>query len=108
MTVVWDQTAIHDCAAVEQYVAEEPSIVIEPFPPYASELNPADGIWRYIKYGRIPNYTPFDLSTLRRTVENELLQLKTRVDLLESFIRFTKLPIDLETSLCNSQSFIDS
>jgi hypothetical protein len=36
--------------------------------PYAPKSNPADGIWRYVKY---------------------------RPELLKSFIRFTKLPINL-------------
>jgi transposase len=96
VTVVWDRTAIHDCEAVDQQLAKEPTIAIEPFPAHASELNPADGIWRYIKYGRLGNYTPSDLNVLRRTVEDELTQLKRRPDLLKSFIRFTKLPIDVE------------
>ena len=38
-----------------------PGVVAEPFPPYASKLNPADGIWGYVKYGRLPNYAPPDL-----------------------------------------------
>jgi transposase len=95
LTVVWDRVRIHCCAAVEQSLATEPDIVVDPFPSYASDLNPADGIWRYIKYGRLPNYTPPDLSTLRHTVEQELRQLAGRADLLASFIRYTKLPIQL-------------
>src|SRR5262249_55388810 len=95
MKVIWDRIPIHDCASVERYVAAEPSIVIEPFPAYASDLNPADGVWRYIKYDRLANYTPSDLDLLRRTVENELSRVKEQPALLESFIRFTKLPIDL-------------
>jgi len=95
VTVVWDRVRIHCCAAVEQYLPTQPDVVIDPFPSYASDLNPADGIWRYIKYGRLPNYTPPDLGTLRQTVEAELLQLSGRADLLASFIRYTKLPMQL-------------
>jgi hypothetical protein len=95
VTVIWDRVRIHCCAAVEQYLSTQPDVVIDPFPAHASDLNPADGIWRYIKYGRLPNYTPPDLGTLRHTVEAELAQLADRDDLLASFIRYTKLPIQL-------------
>jgi putative transposase len=62
-------------------------------PPYAPKLNPADGIWRYIKYHRLANYTPVSLGELREAVTSELEGLKGRPDLLKSFVRFTKLPI---------------
>jgi hypothetical protein len=56
-------------------------------------LNPADGIWRYIKHHRLPNYAPPDLGVLRQTVTAEMDRLRKRPDLLRSFVRFTKLPI---------------
>jgi hypothetical protein len=86
---------IHSCAAVAQCLATEPDVVLDPFPSCASDLNPADGIWRYIKYARLPHYTPPDLGTLRQTVEEELRQLAEREDLLASFIRYTELPVPL-------------
>jgi transposase len=95
MTIVWDRIAIHECDDVEAYLASERGVVAEPLPAHAPELNPADGIWRYIKFGRLANYTPPDLGQLRRKVMEELDQLKGRAELLRSFVRFTKLPIDL-------------
>jgi transposase len=95
MTVIWDQIPIHECEEVDEYVAEGHEIVVEPFPPHAPELNPADGIWRYVKFGRLANYTPSDLGVLRAKVIQELDQLRGRSELLKSFVRFTKLPIDL-------------
>ena len=95
MTVLWDRIPIHECEDVEEYLAEVPSVVVEPFPPHAPELNAADGIWRYIKYGRLANYTPQALGILRSKVEEELDQLKGRTELLRAFVRFTKLPINL-------------
>jgi transposase len=95
VTVVWDRIRIHFCSAVQQCLATEPDVVLDPFPSCASDLNPADGIWRYIKYARLPNYTPPDLGTLRQKVEEELRQLAEREDLLASFIHYTKLPVRL-------------
>jgi transposase len=68
-------------------------VVIESFPPYAPKLNPADGIWGYIKYGRLPNYTPPDLDLLRTTVTAEHDRLRQEEELLRSFILHTKLPL---------------
>jgi transposase len=95
MTVFWDQFLIHDCSAVDQYLATASGVVIEPFPPYAPELNPADGIWRYTKYSRLANYCPPDLAVLRGKVTTELDRLRGEPELLKSFVRFTKLPLAL-------------
>jgi transposase len=95
VTVVWDRIAIHDCPSLSEELAKDPGVVTELFPAYAPELNPADGIWRYIKYARIPNYAPHDLGELRQTVTAELERLRTRPDLLRGFVRFTKLPVDI-------------
>jgi transposase len=94
LTVLWDQIPIHSGEPVDQYLADHPDDVIESFPPYAPELNAADGIWRYIKHARLANYSPRDLGTLRKTLTMELNRLRRRDDLLKSFIRFTKLPLD--------------
>jgi transposase len=93
MTIVWDQICIHRCRAVEEYLDEEPELVLESLPPYAPKLNPADGIWRHVKYHRLANYAPAELSALRETVTAELEGMKERPELLKSFVRFTKLPI---------------
>jgi transposase len=95
MTVLWDQIPIHCCKAIEQHLIEAPGVAVEPFPAYAPKINPADGIWRYVKYGRRANYTPSDLAVLRRTVTAELDKLRGRPDLLASCIRYTRLPLAL-------------
>jgi transposase len=80
MTIVWDRSCIHWCRPVEEYRREEPELVLEPLPAYAPKLNPADGIWRYIKYGRLANYAPANLTELRATITIELDSLKGRAD----------------------------
>jgi len=50
MVIIWDQIIIHSCEVVEQYLSTNPNIKLEPFPPYAPELNPVDRAWFYIKY----------------------------------------------------------
>lgn len=95
MTVVWDQIPIHECEQVTTFLAAHTDVIIEPLPPYAPELNPADGIWRYVKYNRLANYTPYEMDEFRGKVTEELDRLKDSPDLLKSFVRFTKLPLGL-------------
>jgi transposase len=95
VTILWDRITIHSCEEVEQCLKGVSDVVVEPFPSYAPKLNPADGIWGYIKYGRLPNYTPPDLDVLRTTVTVELDRLRQEEELLRSFIRHTKLPLGM-------------
>jgi transposase len=95
MTIIWDRIPIHECAQVKGFLADHPGVVAELFPAYAPELNPADGIWRYVKYGRLANYTPYAMDELRSKVTDELNRLKRIPGLLKSFVRFTKLPLRL-------------
>ncbi len=92
MTIIWDQIIIHSCGAVKKYLATNSQIKPEPLPPYAPELNPVDGAWFYIKYDRIPNFTPPSTGQLRKVVGKELKRLQTRPALLLSFIQRSALP----------------
>lgn len=93
LTILWDRITIHSCDEVERCLRRASGVVVEPFPPYAPKINPADGIWGYVKHGRLPNYTPPDLDFLRHTVTAELDRLREEEQLLRSFIRHTKLPL---------------
>jgi len=93
ITVVWDSVRIHYAEPVKELLSGRSRIVLEQFPPNAAGLNPVDGIWSYIKYGRLPNYAPFDLRALRKTINAEMRRLKKRPDLLFSFIHRTGLKL---------------
>jgi transposase len=94
MTVIWDEISIHWGAAMKDYLAEHPYVEAEAFPPYAPELNPVDMAWSHVKYGRLANYCPHDLTELRATLDKEFTRLKQRPDLLESFLAHTGLSLD--------------
>jgi hypothetical protein len=78
VTILWDRITIHSCDQVKQCIQKVSGVVVEPFPAHAPKLNPADGIWGYIKYGRLPNYSPPDLDVLRATVTAELTDFNSR------------------------------
>jgi transposase len=93
-TIIWDGIRIHSAKPLTEYFAKHREIVIETFPPEASEINPADKVWGYVKYGRLPNYTPPDLKVLRRRIKSEFSRLQKRPELLEALFRRTGLTLD--------------
>ncbi len=93
VTLLWDQIPIHRVRLVTAYLARHRKIVVEPFPPYAPELNPVDNVWSYVKHNRLANYTPRDLRELRERVTVELCRLQKRPDLLRSFFKHTGLTL---------------
>jgi putative transposase len=45
IVLVWDNHPIHKRKLVQLFIAEHPRLHLFPFPAYAPELNPAEGIW---------------------------------------------------------------
>ena len=90
--VIWDQIIIHSCHVVKEYLRTNARMTLRSLPAYVPELNPVDRAWFYIKYNRIPNFTPSTRQQLRKAVERELKYLTSRADLLRSFIESSTLP----------------
>jgi hypothetical protein len=63
---------------VYDYLAAHRKVVVEPFPPYAPELNPVDYVWSYVKYDRLPNFCTSGLSGLRTRITAEFQRLQKR------------------------------
>jgi transposase len=88
LTILWDKGDIHDRSrVVRAYLAGHPEVVTEPFPSYAPEANPDEGVWGYTKYGRLSNFAPEDTAELRAVLVEELERLDGQTDLLATFIR---------------------
>ena len=102
LTIIWDGIRIHSAKPLAEYFARHRDIVIETFPPEASELNPADNVWGYVKYGRLPNYAPLGLIQLRRRIASEFKRLQELPDLLEALFRRTGLTLDPRESVKTS------
>jgi hypothetical protein len=98
ITVIWDSVRVHYAEPVKDLITGRNTFVLEQFPANAPRLNPVDGVWSYIKYGRLPNYAPFDLRELRKTLTAELRRLRKHPDLLFSFIWRTGLTLDGRSS----------
>jgi transposase len=94
ITLLWDQIPIHRAKPVTDYFARHRRLVVEPFPPYAPELNPVDNVWSYVKYNRLANNSPRNLHELRDRITTQFCRLQGRPDLLRSFFNHTGLCLD--------------
>ena len=93
LTVVWDRGPIHDKSKlVRAWLATHPGVVTEKFPSYAPALNPDEGVWGWAKYGRLANLAANDTDELWDHIIEELVTAKHSPDLLNGFVRQTKLP----------------
>jgi transposase len=93
ITLLWDSIPIHGGRPMNDYLAAHRTIVIEPFPKYAPELNPVHMVWSYIKYGRLSNYCQNDLTQLRTLLTAELSRLQRQPELLEALFSHTRLTL---------------
>jgi transposase len=57
LLVMWDGASIHRCHAVKDFLAHGGAerLHLERLPGYAPELNPDEGIWRYLKHVELRN-----------------------------------------------------
>jgi len=94
MTVIWDSIPIHYAKPVVDYLHVKRDVRLEMIPEYAPELNPADGVWSYVKYGKLANFAPVSLDILRTHVARELSALSNKAKELKSFIAKCDLPLD--------------
>ncbi|MGO8753236.1 MAG: IS630 family transposase [Thermoguttaceae bacterium] len=94
LTIIWDGIRIHSAKPLADYLFRHRDIVVESFPAGASEVNPADKVWGYVKFGRLPNYAPPGLKSLRGRIRREFSRLQGRPDLLESMFHRTGLTLD--------------
>ena len=94
LDIVWDRINIHDASRlVKKFLERHRRIKTYQLPAYAPDLNPDEGVWNHTKYARLANFAPADRDELRTTVDRELERLRSRKDLLASFITHTKLPL---------------
>jgi transposase len=83
LLVIWDGAPIHRSQAVKDYLSRGAAqrIHLEQFPGYAPELNPAEGIWNYLKRVELKNLCCQSISHLYYELckAKERLRHKTNV-----------------------------
>jgi hypothetical protein len=89
---------------VKEYLEGHPEIVDETLPGYAPELNPDEGVWEWTKYGRLAHLAASDTRELRQRIVMAFATLRSKPELLDSFIRETGLSLAALVTLAAQRS----
>ena len=85
--LVWDNLQAHKSPIVKEVLAANPRLNLHYLPPYAPDLNPAEGVWCLVKYHRMANHTIGELDTLHAEARRHLDDIGRQPDLLRSCFR---------------------
>jgi putative transposase len=88
LLIVWDGASIH-YRAVKAFLRSGAAarITLVRLPSYAPELNPVEGLWRYLKHVELVNVCCHTLAELRQEVRKAVARVRHRVDLLVGWVR---------------------
>ena len=88
LLVLWDGATIHRAQPVKDFLAAGGAarIHLEQLPAYAPELNPAEGIWGYLKRVELRNVCCEDLPELRQEVRRAVARLRHKRAVLKGCI----------------------
>src|SRR5262249_8787050 len=82
--VVWDPGNNHKGPVLRKFLRKNRRLHLEMLPPWAPDHNPVEGVWSWLKYGELANFTPADIPELDDAVIDRLIQLKFDPDLLRA------------------------
>jgi transposase len=92
--MLWDGGTMHKGDPIDELVEEfEGRLEMEPMPAHAPTLMPVEFVWRWLKYGRLCNFTPQDAHHLNEAVIRELNAILENQVLLLSFFHQSDLPM---------------
>jgi transposase len=88
LLIIWDGATIHRCKAVKQFLAAGGSERIhwERLPGYAPDLNPDEGIGRYLKHVELRNVVCADSKELRYELRLATIRLRQKPDVIPGWI----------------------
>ncbi len=84
LLIIWDGSRIHRCRAGKNFLAttEGHQLWLERLPAYAPDLNPVEGVWRYLKRVRLGNVCCRTLTQLRYELRLATANLRHKVQVL--------------------------
>jgi len=91
LIVVWDNGPIHRGDPVRELLPRTRRLHLVPFPAYAPELNPDEGVWNHLK-NRLANGRPDTQSELMNVLADEIRSLAASPALLRGCIQESDLP----------------
>jgi transposase len=103
LLVIWDGLPAHHGTAVREFLAQGAAgrIHLERLPGYAPDLNPDEGIWRYLKRVELRNLCCRDLPHLRHELRKAVARLRLKTDIIQAC--FSHALGDPFSFLCSDQ-----
>jgi transposase len=88
LLIVWDGAPIH-YGQVKRFLAEGAAadIQLERLPAYAPDLNPVEGIWRYLKHVELRTVCCADLDELWYELRKAVARLRHKSTVIEGCVR---------------------
>ena len=92
VVVLWDGGPNHRGPVLRQFLRANPRLRVERLPAYAPDLNPVEMVWSWLKWGRLANFVPDDLTDLNDWIGDALIELKYDRHLLRLLWEGSDLP----------------
>ena len=82
--LVWDGLPAHRSQPIKDFLASGAAkrLTLLQLPAYAPELNPQEGIWRYLKYLELANVCCHTLAELRLTLRKAIQRVRYRLHVI--------------------------
>jgi transposase len=91
LIILLDNGKAHRGEPVQELLARTTRLHLEPFPPYAPELNPDEGVWNHLK-STLANGRPDTQEELMDVLSDEICGLAASQRFLRGCIQQSKLP----------------
>ena len=92
VVVIWDGGPNHRGPVIRDFLRKNNRLRLERLPAYAPDLNPVEAVWSWLKWGRLANFVPDDLTALGDWVVEYLVELKHDPELLRALWGRSDLP----------------
>ena len=88
LLILWDGSPIHRSQVIKEYLGSGAAarIHLEQLPGYAPELNPDEGIWKYLKCVELKNVCCRDMSHLRHELRKAKERLRHKAKIIRACI----------------------
>jgi transposase len=97
LLIIWDGLPAHPGQAVKDFLKQGAAqrIHLERLPGYAPDLNPDEGIWRYVNYVEMKNLCCFTLDHLRRELRKATARLRLKTDVIWACFKQVRLGVQV-------------
>lgn len=96
--LVWDNLQAHKAPIVKEVLGANPRLTLHYLPPYAPDLNPAEGVWCIAKHHRMANHTIGELDQLHAEARRHLDAVGRDPHLLRSCFKGAGLALSIDSA----------